>query len=157
MHLSWIKNSPPIPMDSIAQQVEWRTGIPKAQVQIPHESTFFSWLRQCKIITKNFCSGGELRWKFDICRPEQKPLCVNNIDMYFLEMRELADILNDSWTLVNQVTGSIPAQGSKIVFWGQSSTNVHLSFKISPKLPHFQKIYISRTLSLNSKVLFISF
>ena len=41
-------------MDSIAQQVERRIGIPKVRVQIPLESTFFSWLRQCQIIMKKF-------------------------------------------------------------------------------------------------------
>ena len=50
------KNSLPIPVDSRAQQVEWRTGIPKMRVQIPLVSTFFNWLRQYQIIMKNFCS-----------------------------------------------------------------------------------------------------
>ena len=36
------------------QQVERRTGIPKVRVQIPLESTFFSWLWQCQIIMKIF-------------------------------------------------------------------------------------------------------
>ena len=43
-------------MDSIAQQVERRTGIPNVRVQIPPESTFFSWLWQCQIVMKIFCS-----------------------------------------------------------------------------------------------------
>ena len=30
--------------------------VPKVRVQIPLDSTFFSWLRQCPIIMKNFCS-----------------------------------------------------------------------------------------------------
>ena len=48
------KNSPPITVDLIAQQVERRTGILKVPVQIPLESTFFSWAQQCQIIMKNF-------------------------------------------------------------------------------------------------------
>ena len=37
---------------SILFQVERRTGIPKVQLQIPLESTFFSWLWQCQTIMK---------------------------------------------------------------------------------------------------------
>ena len=37
-------------MDSIAQQVKRRTGIPKVRVHIRLESTSFGWLRQCQII-----------------------------------------------------------------------------------------------------------
>ena len=48
------KNSPPIPVDSIIQQAKRRTGILTVRVQIPLESTFFSWLRQCQIIMKKF-------------------------------------------------------------------------------------------------------
>ena len=44
------KNSPPIPVDLIAQQVELRTSILKLRVQIPLESRFFSRLKQCQII-----------------------------------------------------------------------------------------------------------
>ena len=55
------KNSLPIPVDLIAQQMERRTSIPKVRVQIPLESTFFSWLWQCQIIMKNFCSCISLR------------------------------------------------------------------------------------------------
>ena len=40
----------------MAQQVKRRTGISKERVQTPLESTFFSWLRQCQIIMKKFCS-----------------------------------------------------------------------------------------------------
>ena len=43
-------------MDSIAQQIEQWTSIPKVRVQIPLEWTFFSWLRQCQIIMEIFCS-----------------------------------------------------------------------------------------------------
>ena len=50
------KNSPSIPVESMSQQVERRTGISKVRVQIPPESTFFCWLRQCQIIMKKFCS-----------------------------------------------------------------------------------------------------
>ena len=42
-------------MDSIAQQTERQTGIPKVRVQILLEPTFFSWLRQCQIIVKSSC------------------------------------------------------------------------------------------------------
>ena len=50
------KNSPPIPVESMSQQVERRIGISKVRVQIPLESTFFSWLRQCQIIMKKYYS-----------------------------------------------------------------------------------------------------
>ena len=42
---NWLKldkNSPSIPVDSITQQVERRTGTPKVRVQIPLESAFIS-------------------------------------------------------------------------------------------------------------------
>ena len=39
-------------VDSIAQQVERRTGISKVRVQIPLESTFFRRLRECRLIMK---------------------------------------------------------------------------------------------------------
>ena len=61
------KDSPLIPVDSIAQQVELRTGIPKVRIQIPLKSTFFSWLRQCQIIMKKvlFMYRWEWFWESD--------------------------------------------------------------------------------------------
>ena len=53
VHFKSDKNSPPILVDSRAQQVERRTGIPKMRVQIPLESTFFSWLWLCQIIMED--------------------------------------------------------------------------------------------------------
>ena len=46
------KNLPPIPVDLIAQQVEWQTSIPKVPAQIPLEFNFFSCLWQCRLIVK---------------------------------------------------------------------------------------------------------
>ena len=51
-HVKLDENSPAIPVDLIAQQVERRTGISKVRVQLAHESTLFSWLRQYLIIMK---------------------------------------------------------------------------------------------------------
>ena len=68
MHLS-DKNLPLIPVGSVAQQVEWQTNILKVQVQIPLESTFFSWFWQCKIIMKKkiwfmFISEDDSTWEY---------------------------------------------------------------------------------------------
>ena len=55
------KNSPAIPVNSIPQQAERQTSIPKVWTQIALESIFFSWLRRCQIIMKNFCWRLSLR------------------------------------------------------------------------------------------------
>ena len=85
------KISPPIPVDSIAQQVERQTGITKVRVQIPLESTSFGWLQQCQIIMKKVVFmyiseddsevGCELVWSF----PAQDR---NAIDFSFWQGRE---------------------------------------------------------------------
>ena len=58
VHFSWIKlASNPCRLDSSGGgAADRRTGIPKVRIQIPLESIFFSWLRQCQIIMNIFCS-----------------------------------------------------------------------------------------------------